>query len=320
MYFSQQYDPSDCGPACLAMILSSYDKSVTITELRSLCGTDISGTTFFGLKQAAEKSGLEATAVKCEISQIGNEILPCIANIIPNENKNSDHYVVLKKIKGKKIQRWEPNPEKRKHWESIKQFQEEWTGNIMFFSKGVDFKKSSNKKFSVLTLVLSLFQHKKLLIYALLCSVIILLLGLIYSLGTKYLYDEVIFSRLEQTLPVLIFGLLTVSLFTTVLEAVRSVIVRHFSFKSELQLNFSFVRHIFNLPVSFFESRKIGEILSRLGDLTQVRNALSSIALSSLIDVLLVVVVGPVLFVVNKSIFFVSLVSAFFIGVGSYIF
>ena len=121
-----------------------------------------------------------------------------------------------------------------------------------------------------------------------LCSIIILLLGLLDSLGTKYLYDEVIFSRLEQTLNVLILGLLTVSLLSTVLEAVRSVIVRHFSYKSELQLNFSFIRHIFSLPISFFESRKIGEILSRLGDLSQVKNALSSVALSSLIDVLLV--------------------------------
>lgn len=141
-----------------------------------------------------------------------------------------------------------------------------------------------------------------------------------YSLGTKYLYDEVIFSRLEQTLTMLILGLLTVSLFTTALETVRSVIVRHFSFKTELQLNFSFVRHIFSLPISFFESRKIGEMLSRLGDLTQVRNALSSVALSSLIDVLLVIVVRPILFIVNKSIFFVFRISALLIGLGSYLF
>lgn len=190
----------------------------------------------------------------------------------------------------------------------------------MFFSKGVDFIMSSDKKFSVWTFVTSLFQHKRLLIYALFCSIIILLLGLVYSLGTKYLYDEVIFSRLTQTLNVLILGLLTVSLFSTALDTVRSIIVRHFSFKSELQLNFSFIRHIFSLPISFFESRKIGEILSRLGDLTQVRNALSSIALSSLIDVLLVIVVGPVLFIVNKSIFFVSLISTLLIGIGSYLF
>ena len=177
----------------------------------------------------------------------------------------------------------------------------------MFFSKSVDFIKGSEKKFSLWNYVSSLLQHKKLLINALLCSIIILLLGLLDSLGTKYLYDEVIFSRLEQTLNVLILGLFTVSLFSTALEAVRSVIVRHFSYKSELQLNFSFIRHIFSLPISFFESRKLGEILSRLGDLTQVKNVLSSVALSSLIDVLLVIVVGPILFMVNKSIFFLCI-------------
>ena len=302
------------------MILSSFKKEATITEIRTHAGTDISGTSFYGLKKAAEKKGLEATAVKCETSQINREMLPCIAHIIPKDNKNADHYVVVRKVKGKRLQIWDPNPEKGKHWVSDDEFQQEWTGNLMFFSKGVDFIKGSEKKFSLWNYVSSLLQHKKLLINVLLCSIIILLLGLLDSLGTKYLYDEVIFSRLEQTLNVLILGLLTVSLLSTALEAVRSVIVRHFSYKSELQLNFSFIRHIFSLPISFFESRKIGEILSRLGDLSQVKNALSSVALSSLIDVLLVIVVGPILFMVNKSIFFVSLVSTFLIGVGSFLF
>lgn len=118
-----QFDTSDCGPACLAMILSSFGRYTTITELRSLCGTDVSGTTFFGLKQAAEKIGLEATAVKCKIDQIDREMFPCIAHIIPKENKNSDHYVVIKKIKGKRVQIWDPNPEKGKHRVSIDEFE-----------------------------------------------------------------------------------------------------------------------------------------------------------------------------------------------------
>ena len=58
MRYFQQFDTSDCGPACLGMILSFFDKSSTITELRSQTGTDISGTSFYGLKKAAEKNGL----------------------------------------------------------------------------------------------------------------------------------------------------------------------------------------------------------------------------------------------------------------------
>ena len=125
MIYSQQYDPSDCGPACLSMILSSFGRTSTITELRSLSGTDVSGTTFFGLKQAVEKCGLEAVAVKCEISQIDGEILPCIAHIVPKDNKNTDHYVVIRKVKDKKLQIWDPNPEKGKHWVSDDEFGQE---------------------------------------------------------------------------------------------------------------------------------------------------------------------------------------------------
>lgn len=85
------------------MILSSFKKEATITEIRTHAGTDISGTSFYGLKKAAEKKGLEATAVRCETSQINREMLPCIAHIIPKDNKNADHYVVVRKVKGKRL-------------------------------------------------------------------------------------------------------------------------------------------------------------------------------------------------------------------------
>ena len=174
MRYFQQFDTSDCGPACLGMILSSFGKSSTITELRSQAGTDISGTSFYGLKKAAEKNGLEATAVKCMTNQISREMLPCIAQIIPKGHKDTDHYVVLKAVKGNYVHIWDPNPEKKKYKVKVEEFREEWTGNIMFFSKGIDFIKGGEKKFSLWNYVSSLLHHKKLPVNALLCSIIIL--------------------------------------------------------------------------------------------------------------------------------------------------
>ena len=90
--------------------------------------------------------------------------------------------------------------------------------------------------------------------------------------------------------------------------------------KTDLQLNFSYLTHIFNLPLSFFESRKSGEVLSRLADLDKIKQTLSSAALSGIIDVVMLVVSTPILFSINTKLFGISMITVFFTAVVSAIY
>lgn len=92
----------------------------------------------------------------------------------------------------------------------------------------------------------------------------------------------------------------------SVVGCVRSILLSHFSFKTDLQLNFSYLSHIFNLPLSFFESRKSGEILSRLGDLDKIKQTLSNAALSGVMDGVMLIVSGPILLGINAKLFGIS--------------
>lgn len=150
----------------------------------------------------------------------------------------------------------------------------------MFFEPDVDFVKSDKKENLLLKFIPVFLPHKKLLFYSLLSSLLLLAFGIISSFYYKYMFDEVLYSKAKFSLHTLSFGVLLVVVVQSVVSAIRSVLLSHFSFKTDLQLNFSYLSHIFKLPLSFFESRKSGEILSRLGDLDKIKQTLSSAALS----------------------------------------
>ena len=108
MKYFQQFDYSDCGAACLAMICSYWGYYSNVTRLRVLCGTTEEGTNIYGLLKTAKECGLKATAVKGSRSSINTSIKkPFIVLIdVKNTQMDATHFVVIKKIGRKKIRIW----------------------------------------------------------------------------------------------------------------------------------------------------------------------------------------------------------------------
>lgn len=322
MTYRQQFDESDCGAACLSMIASHFGKSLSIAEIRVISGTDVEGTNFYGLLKAAKNYGLSARAVKSENKNLNPEIpVPFIAHLHIESNKDDfvDHFVVVKKITDKKIYVWNPDPIEKKQILSYEEFLKNWTGYALFCEPNNNFTKT--KKENLLIKFLPLFlPHKKVLFFSFLCSVLLLVFGLFSSFYYKYIFDEVIFSKAKFSLNTLSLGVLIVVIIQSVTGAVRSVFLSHFSYKSDLQLNFSYLKHIFHLPLSFFESRKSGEILSRLGDLDKIKQTLSNVALSGIMDLIMLLVSGPVLININSSLFGISFFTVVIISLVSIIY
>lgn len=314
MKYIQQLDETDCGDACLAMIASYFGKQISVAKIREKAGTDLIGTNVKGLVLAAKDYGLKAFAVKGTEKSINQKLnTPFIVhlNIVDEQDKDKwrHHYVIVKKIFKNKILIWDPDPLERKKKISKEKFLKWWTGYAVFFQPDDSFKKSEKKENLLLKFIPVFLPYKKIIFYSFFSSVILLILGIIVSFYYKYIFDEIIFSKAKFTLTSLSLGILFVSFFQVIIGCIRSNLLSHFSYKTDLQLNFSYLSHIFKLPLSFFETRKSGEILSRLGDLGKVKGSLSSIAISGLMDVIMLLISGPILWNINSKLFSVSIIT-----------
>lgn len=318
MKYSRQFDSSDCGAACIVMIASHFGLQLNIAKTRKLAGTDIEGTNFKGLIDVAHAYHFKCRAVKGSKECINKSLFtPFIAH---TEKNGINHFIVVKKITKNKIIIWDPDPMKQKYRLTYRQFLDWWTGYAFFLEPDIGFQKSEQKENLLLKFIPVFLPHKKILVFSFISSILLLVFGIISSFYYKYIFDEVINAKAAFSLHCLSLGVLIVTVIQSIMGCVRSVLLSHFSYKTDLQLNFSYLSHIFKLPLSFFESRKSGEILSRLGDLDKIKQTLSNAALSGIMDAVMLIVSGPILFGISGRLFGISIVTVVIVSILSMIY
>lgn len=322
MKYIKQMDETDCAAACIAMIASHYKLKKSITSIREIAGTDTRGTNLSGVVQASKKLGFSAHALKGTKDALTSELpFPFIAHIAYQDRDYTlVHYVVVKGIKNDKIEIWDPNEDRKKQQKSIEEFCQEWTGYAIFLSPDRNFKIEKDNTSLLLKFLPVLKPYKGLLFLACLASILLVVFGIISTLYTRYIIDEVIFSQAKFTLGALSVGMLVIIVLQGIIGAVRNILLIHFSFKVNLNLIFSYFTHVFHLPLKFFDSRKSGEIISRMQDISKIQELLSEASVSVIMDTFMVLVVGPVLFATNKTLFGIVLLTVPFSAIIIYVF
>jgi ATP-binding cassette, subfamily C, bacteriocin exporter len=320
MKYYRQIDETDCGPACIAMVASYYNLFITIGKVRELCKTDYIGTNLAGMKTAAENLGFTANAMRGEVNEatLNQKIIfPFIAHVrVPyDNNKLLDHYVIVTNIDKNKVTIWDPDFSRGKHKLNRLDFLKIWTGYVLFLSPSTTFVTEKNQKNNLLKYLPLVLPHRKNLIIVSLSSAVLIVFGIITSNYYKYVMDEIIISKAAFTLTALSIGVILITVIQSIFEGLRSILINYFSFKTDLQLNFSYITHIFKLRLSFFDSRKTGEILSRLNDISRIREMLSGTALSLIFDIVLIIIVGPVLFKINSTLFAISIANVILMSI-----
>jgi len=319
MQYHQQLGVNDCGPACLAMIASHYKLYIRTAEIRKLCKTDAMGTNLIGLITAAEKLGFTAQAFKGEISDstLNSKLLfPFIAHIKMTYLGNIyDHFVVIKSISKTKVEIWDPNPAENKRIISREEFLKKWTGYVLFLSLDNHFVPKKEKGNLLIKYFPLLFPHKKNIIMTFLASILLIIFGILTSFYYKYIIDEVVITKALFTLTSLSIGVLLIVVIQAVVDVLRSLIMNHVVYKTDLQFSFSYINHLLKLPVSFFDSRRTGEIMSRLDDITTIRDVLSGTTLSVIMDTFLLVVIAPFLFKISGVLFSISLLNILIVSI-----
>lgn len=304
-----QVDETDCGAACLAMILKNYRSRVSIAHLRHIAKTNMEGTTALGLVKTAEKFDMNVQAVKADMSLFDmNDIqYPFIVHVI-KEGELLHYYVVLKSTK-RKIIVADPDPTSGIKKMSRKAFEKEWTGITLFMAPKADFKPVKEKKNNLLSLFPYMFKQKKLVRNIILAALLMTLISICSSYFVQGLIDTYIPNGTFTALSILTIGLLIAYVFNSIFLYGQQFLLNVLGQRLSIDLNLQYIRHIFELPMEFFTTRKIGEITSRFSDASRIIDALASTVISLFLDLSIVILIGIILAVQNMTLFLITLAS-----------
>ena len=307
-----QHDRTDCGAACLAIVSKQYGLRIPITRVREVAGTDTKGTNVYGLVKAAEQLGFTAKGVKGDAEAFFSPFpLPCIAHVVVDGS--IPHYVVIHKITKKEV--IIADPSKGLHKTTPEMFFKEWTGVLIILTPSHDFKKGDYSKSIWSRFFRLLIPQKSLLINIFFASLIFTVLGIGAAFYFQVMMDEILPNRLERTLHIVSIGVIILYVFQHLLSAFRSHMLLYLSQKLDINLILGYYSHVLGLPMKFFGTRRVGEIISRFFDASKVREAISGATLTIMIDVLMVAIGGVILFIQNSRMFAVSAIIVILYGV-----
>ena len=285
-----QHDASDCGPAVLAMVAAYYKKRVSIARIREAAGTDRRGTNLAGLSSAAERLGFEARAVRASREAIEQIPLPAVAHW---REANRNHFVVLYEASPKRVTIGDPASGLR-HL-TPEEFHKNWTGVLLLLTPTPRLGDLARSKSPLDRLFSLLLPHYRLFLGALTAAVLITILSLTSSFFIQALVDVVFVLGRTPPLNWLGLGMLVVTLARAGFLELRSYLLAHLSQRIDAETVLNYHRHLLGLPLTFFYSRRTGEILSRLNDAIKIRVAIGATTLSVIVDSFLVVTTAAIM-------------------------
>lgn len=160
-----------------------------------------------------------------------------------------------------------------------------------------------------------LLPQKKLLLHIFVASLVYTILGITGAFYFKELIDSVLPDGLQKTLMTLSVGVILLNLFKVLLNAFRSHLLLYLSQKLDIALLLGYYRHVLELPMNFFGTRKVGEIISRFNDAGKVRDAISGATLTIMIDSLMAVAGAVILYLQNAELFGITMIIVLLYGI-----
>lgn len=281
----KQRDITDCGAACLASVASHYKLKLPVARIRQMAGTDKKGTNLLGMIKAAEKLGFTAKGVKGGTDALPKIPLPAIAHVIVN--KVLHHYIVLYKVTDTAIEYMDP-ADGQMHKLSIEAFGDMWTGVLMLLVPGESFKPGSEKVSNFSRFLYLLKPHKSILTQALIGAIVYTLLGLSTSIYIQKITDYVLVGGNTNLLNLLSVGMIAILVFQIFIGVSKTILMLRTGQKIDAQLILGYYKHLLKLPQRFFDTMRVGEIISRINDAVKIRAFINDTAVSLIVNVFIV--------------------------------
>ena len=307
--FVPQIDARDCGIAALASIARYYGSNYSLAHLRELAKTDKEGTTALGIVKAAKEMGFETRPIQADMTLFETEELPYPFIVHVNKDGKLQHYYVVYKNEKKHLLIGDPDPTVKITKISKEQFAKDWTGVAIFLAPKPSYKPHKDKKDGLVSLLPLIFKQRSLIFYIVLASLLVTLINIVGSYYLQGVLDEYIPNQMKSTLGIISIGLIIAYILQQMMSFSRDYLLTVLSQRLTIDVILSYIRHIFELPMSFFATRQTGEVTSRFSDANSIIDALASTILSVFLDVSILMIVGGVLLLQNRNLFWLVLYS-----------
>lgn len=307
--YTPQVDMRDCGVAALATVAKHFGSVFSIAHLRELAKTDREGTTALGLVKAAEALNFDTRVLQADMTLFDMDDVPYpfIAHV--NKDGKLLHYYVVYASKKDKLIIADPDPDVGVIKMSKERFASEWTGVSIFLAPLVNYKVQKGDENSLWHFLPLLYKQKGLIANIIMASFLVTVINIAGSYYLQSIIDEYVPNQMVSTLSIVSIGLVVTYLLQQVMSYSQTYLLTVFGQRLAIDVILSYIRHIFELPMQFFATRRTGEILSRFTDANAIIDALASTMLSIFLDMSIVITVGLFLFFQNATLFLFTLVS-----------
>ncbi len=272
-----QHSEEDCGAACLATVAKHYGRTFAISRVREAVGTGSRGTSLLGLSRGAEALGFNVRQVKASpqlLDQLHKVSLPVIIHWKGN------HWVVLYGKKGKKYVISDPGVGIR--YLTREELINGWGNGVMLLLEADDsrfYQQPEDKIGGFGRYLKRVWPYRAILAQAIAINFAIGLLSLASPLMMQLLTDDVLVRGDTQLLTTVAIGVIAMNLFRSAIGLVQSHLIGHFGQRLQLGLILEYGRKLLHLPLSYFEGRRSGEVVSRIADVHAINALVSQIVL-----------------------------------------
>lgn len=283
----RQHDETDCGAACLDSVARYYGRRVPIARIRQIAGTDRGGTSLRGLIEAAEHIGLGATGVRAPMEALPAIPLPAIAHIRMDSGRL--HYLVLWRVVGSTVTVMDPADGELRR-ESVAEFCRTWTGVVLLLApRDVVATGEARTLPPVLRLWRIASPHWRTMLQAAAGALAYTALGLAIAVFVQKIVDFVLPGGGRDLLDLMAVTMLVLVVVQVYLRAARDLLVLRTGQRIDGALLMGYYEHLLRLPQRFFDTMRVGEIVSRLNDAVKIRVFINEVSLELLVNALVVV-------------------------------
>ena len=234
------------------------------------------------LVRCIRQNGLKAKLAKLDARRLDNMSFPAIAVL------HNAEFVALGRVAEDRVLLVDPETQRPKI-ESRAEFNAGWTGEVILVTRRASLG-DLGRRFDITWFFGAVRKYRWILGEVLIASLFLQLLGLISPLFFQVVVDKVLVHRGLDTLDVLIFGLVVIGIFETLLGGLRTYIFGHTTNRIDVELGARLFKHLLALPLPYFQARRVGDSVARVRELENIRQFITGSALTLVIDLLFTVV------------------------------
>lgn len=306
--FFKQEEAKDCGAACLYMILEYYKGHLDMEKIRELLKIDNQGTTAFHLVEGSKKIGFEAKGVKCNLEDINedNIVLPCIANVIINNSYK--HFVVIYKIDFLNNKLLIADPANKMMTMSFDIFKSIFSGIIIILypNDEIPNNKIMHPKSKLILNIIK--SHPKLVKNIIILSFFITCFSIVSSFFLEKLNNTILSYKTQDIIILYLLVFESIVFLKCLSKYFREKLIILINEKISLKMTLDTFEKVLLLPYKSYHSKTTGDLVTRILDVDTVKNTISNIFLTVLVDFPLTICSIIILVIVNPRLFIISFI------------